>query len=65
MSKSVLTAAEIAETMDCSESMAYKIIYNLNKELQEQGYIVRWGRVSRKYFAERTGLDPGGGDPSA
>ena len=31
MSKSVLTAAEIAETMNCSESMAYKIIYNLNK----------------------------------
>lgn len=64
MCKSVMTATEVAETMDCSESMAYKIIAKLNEELTAKGYIVRRGRISRKYFAERTGLELEGGDCS-
>lgn len=53
----MITAAEVAEIMACSESMGYKIIKELNEELKTRGYIIRPGRVSRKYFFERTGLE--------
>ena len=52
----MITAAEVAEIMDCSESMGYNIIKTLNEELEAKGFITRRGRVSRKYFCERTGL---------
>ena len=51
----MITAAEVAEIMDCSESMGYNIM-TLNDELEAKGFITRRGRVSRKYFCERTGL---------
>lgn len=57
MYRPVMTAAEVAESMDCSESMAYRIIAELNEELTAKGYITRRGRISRKYFQERTGLE--------
>ena len=57
MSKFMIGPKEIAEIMDCSDSKAYSIIQELNQELKAKGYIVRTGRVSRKYFFERTGLE--------
>ena len=42
--------------MDCSERHAYAVIAELNTELKEKGYIIRTGRIPRKYFFERTGL---------
>lgn len=36
-----------------SKKPAYKVIKELNKELEEKGYMVRQGAVSRKYFLER------------
>lgn len=57
MSKQLITAAEVAEIMDCSERFGYKIIQELNAELKAKGFITRAGRVPRKYFYERTGLD--------
>ena len=57
LSKLYLGAAEVGEIMDCSESHAYKIIQRLNKELENKGYIVRPGRIPRRYLFERTGLD--------
>lgn len=54
--KPMMTAVEVAEIMDCSESMGYKIIKDLNMELEAKGYITRRGRIPRKYFCERTGL---------
>ena len=56
MPSQMITAAEVAEIMDCSERYGYSIINRLNKELDEKGYITRRGRVSRKYFFERTGI---------
>lgn len=56
MSKLLLTAAEVAEIMDCSERHGYKIIQELNAELKAQGFIIRTGRIPRRYFFERTGL---------
>lgn len=52
-----MTAAEVAEIMDCSERQGYKVIAELNGELKSKGFLIRVGRVPRKYFYERLGLD--------
>lgn len=52
-SKLYLRAEDVAEYMDVSVSMAYKIIRRLNNELVSQGYIVVAGRVSRRYFEQK------------
>lgn len=44
---------EVALLCDCSESHAYKIMKQLNDELEAKGFITTAGRVSRKYFSER------------
>lgn len=44
---------DIKEMLGISESKAYKIIQQLNKELKEKGYITIAGRVPVKYFKEK------------
>ena len=39
----------------CSKSRAYKVISELNHELERKGFLYVRGRVSRKYFEERYG----------
>lgn len=56
LSKQYFNAKEIAEIMDCSERHGYSVIAELNAELKAQGFIIRAGRIPRKYFFERTGL---------
>lgn len=51
--KDIIRAKEIAEMLDVSEGYAYRIIRELNKELQEQGFRTISGRVSRSYFEEK------------
>ena len=51
--KSVIRAPEIAEVLEVSEGYAYRLIRQLNKELQEQGFHTVCGRVSRAYFEEK------------
>lgn len=51
--KRFLRAEDVAEYMDISVPMAYKIIRELNKELSDKGYIVVAGRISRAYFEEK------------
>lgn len=51
--KSYLRVEDVAEYMDVSLPMAYKIIRRLNNELVSQGYIVVAGRVSRRYFEQK------------
>ena len=53
MEKQVLTAKDIAEMCDVSESKGYQVIKQLNDELQAKGFIVFRGRVSRAYFMEK------------
>lgn len=54
MSKNIFIKAErIAEELGVSKPYAYKIVREMNKELEKQGYITIAGRVSRKYFEER------------
>lgn len=51
--KRFLTAADVAEVMECSKSRAYEIIKKLNAELEEKHYITIHGRINAKYFYER------------
>lgn len=51
--KLFLNAKDVAEIMDVSVSMAYKIIKKLNAELKEKGCITVSGKVSRAYFEEK------------
>lgn len=44
---------EVAAMLDISKSHAYKIMQQLNRELEEKGKIVLSGRVSRRYLEER------------
>ena len=51
--KQFMGAKDIAQTMECSLSFAYKIIKQMNAELKEKGYITMSGKVPTKYFNER------------
>lgn len=44
---------DIKNLLGISESKAYKIIQQLNKELKEKGFITIAGRVPIKYFKEK------------
>lgn len=46
------TAQEVAQMLGISRGHAYKIVKNLNVELQQQGYITIAGRVPKKYLRE-------------
>ena len=46
-------AKEVAEILGVSESKAYSVIRDLNKELKERGFITVQGKVSRVFFQER------------
>lgn len=51
--KRFLTAKDVAEVMEVSIPMAYKIIKKLNDELRSKGYLTVSGKVSRLYFEEK------------
>lgn len=51
--KRFLNANDVAEIMECSQCQAYKIIKQLNAELNEKGFITLAGKVNSKYFNER------------
>lgn len=44
---------EVMQLCEVSESRAYRIMQQLNKELEAQGFVTTSGRVSRKYLMER------------
>lgn len=48
-----MTAEDVASTLSISKSMAYKIIQQLNGELNKQGKITIHGKISRRYFEEK------------
>ena len=52
-SNNFLRVDEVAEELDVSKSYAYKIVRQLNKELESKGIITVSGRVNKKYFMER------------
>ena len=53
MENQFMRADEVARELEVSRSYAYRLIQQLNAELQAKGYITIAGRVNRQYFRER------------
>lgn len=53
MNRMFYTAGEVAEMLSVSKQRAYKIIGEMNEELEQKGFLVIRGRISRKYFESR------------
>ena len=51
-----LKPTDVAEIISVSIPTAYRIIRLLNEELQEKGFVIKSGRINRKYFEERYGI---------
>ena len=47
------TAQEVAEILGVSRTKAYKIVKELNIELQAKSFIVIAGKIPKRYFEER------------
>lgn len=56
----LVKAKEVSELLQCSRSMAYRVIKNLNDELEKNGFITIKGRVSKSYLCERMGIEDEG-----
>ncbi len=52
--KNFLTAKDVATILNISTATAYRKIKLLNEELRKKGKIVIAGKISRRYFEERT-----------
>lgn len=53
MNKVFMTAKEVQDFLDVSRTTAYKLIAEMNTELEELGYRVQRGRINRQYFMEK------------
>ena len=49
----ITSTSQIAEELGVSQSYAYKLVRQLNKELAETGCIIIPGRIDRKFFHEK------------
>lgn len=49
----MMNVEDIANELGCSKSHAYKIVKDLNKELEGQGYITMAGRIPRAFWAKK------------
>ena len=48
-----IKASEVAAMMGVSRAYGYRIVRQLNAELEAKGYITIEGKTNRKYFLER------------
>lgn len=48
-----VTASEVAQDLGVSKPFAYKLVRQMNEELEAKGFITIAGRVSRKYYEEK------------
>ena len=53
-----LRADDVQQILGVSKSYAYKVIKEMNSELQRQGYRTIAGRVSKQYFCEKVNYQP-------
>lgn len=51
--KQFVDVKEVQETLGVSESVAYRVIRELNAQLKAAGYITIAGKVNRAYFVEK------------
>lgn len=49
------TAQEVADLLGCSKSHAYKLVRQINKDLEEQGFIIINGKVNKVAFHRAVG----------
>lgn len=52
-----LDVNDVCRILKRKPAYCYKVIRELNKELEEQGYLTNPGRILADYFYERTGLN--------
>jgi DNA-binding IscR family transcriptional regulator len=48
-----MTVEEVAQELGVSKSYAYKVVRDLNAELQRLGYITVSGRVNTNFFRKK------------
>lgn len=48
-----VTAGDIAEELGISKPFAYKLVRQMNEELEAKGFLTIAGKVSRKYYEEK------------
>ena len=53
MNEKFLEVGDVMQILGTSRLAAYKLMRQINSELEKKGYIVIRGKVSRKYFEER------------
>lgn len=51
--RKMLSAKEVAEVLEISNSYAYKVIEQLNRELEKVGYLTIAGNVDSMYLEKR------------
>lgn len=49
----LISAAEVAQTLNVSKALAYKLVREMNEELKTKGFITVAGKVSRRFFEEK------------
>lgn len=55
----LLNAQQVSKLLNVGIQKAYKIIRQLNKELEEKGYLTIMGRTEEKYLKERFKIEDG------
>lgn len=53
ITRKMLSAKEVSELLDVSNSYAYKVIDQLNRELGKAGYLTIRGKVDSLYLTKR------------
>ena len=53
MDKLFLDSKEVAKLLDVSQQQAYKIIREMNKALEDKGFLTLRGRRNKQYFMEQ------------
>lgn len=48
-----VTAEEVAQDLGVSKPFAYKLIRQMDEELDKKGFLTIAGRVSRRFYEER------------
>lgn len=48
---------DIADILGYGRAKAYRIIRELNMELEAKGYLIRPGKISKRYFNERYSVE--------
>lgn len=48
-----MTVEEVAQELRVSKSKAYEVVRNLNRELQDMGYLTVAGRINTTFFHKK------------